>query len=391
MFKIQEYLRSGKTLKDLEIEFGVKANPYRDAIYPLVILNYSQTESPKNHPIVNECRGIVLELDTWNVIAYPFRRFYNKGEVLQETEDFDYKNSYALQKIDGSMINVFWYRDRWFFATRQVIENNSKMPFSELTFKELFYKTSEQYKNFWKFISKNFTYVFELTSPDNKVITPYKERSLTLLTVRHAGTYIECSKNFVWYIARSILDVKYPESFKINSENNLFERIKLLQQLEEGYVAVDYNHYEVDGLSFRRIKIKNPTYVSIAHLKDSGSRSLRALVGLVHSGEQDEFKGYFPEFGEKISLIERKYKDFCSKIQNECIAANFDLDKKSFAAGAKDWTLPSLMFLIYEGKIKMLQDYFKMMEIQKGRKYLEKYIMNALKLNDEEYVDVSNT
>ncbi len=60
MLKIQEYLRSGKTLAELKEEFGIKHN--RHGEHPnLVGLKYSQIDSPMGEQIVQECRGLILD------------------------------------------------------------------------------------------------------------------------------------------------------------------------------------------------------------------------------------------------------------------------------------------------------------------------------------------
>lgn len=389
MFEIQKYLLAGNSLEKLKETYGIKYNFHKSL--PLVILNYDQIDSPKSHPLVVECRGLVLEKDTWKVISYPFRRFFNDREVLEETKNFNYNNAIAFEKIDGSLISVFYYNNQWLFATRSLIENESKPTFSEYTFKELFNKITEQYPGFFKILSKEFTYVFEMTSPENKVITPYTDRALHLLTMRHADVHIECKHEYVKWIAK-MLGVKFPNSFKIKLKDNVLENIKMLQQFDEGYVVVDESSFESDKISFRRIKMKNPSYVAIAHLKDSGSRSIRALVGVVHDGEADEFESYFPEFKEKLDMIKTKYDEYLkTMLYNICKESeNFSKDRKTFAKNIKEWVNPAMMFLMYDKKIKNntegIDEFFKTLELQKGRKHLEKYIMNALKLNDEEFV-----
>lgn len=95
--EVQKYLRSGKTLENLKAELEIKSNVSGD----LVILNYSQTDSPKAHPIVMECRGLVLEMGTWNLVMQSFSRFFNYGENLEITKEFDFSKAIALSKIDG--------------------------------------------------------------------------------------------------------------------------------------------------------------------------------------------------------------------------------------------------------------------------------------------------
>mgnify|MGYP001296035369 CR=1 FL=1 len=82
MLEVQKYLKN-KTLDDLNIEFGIKIKEHDEL--PLVILNYSMidhgTIGNKTHPIVCECRGLVLEVGSWNIVARSFYRFFNFGET----------------------------------------------------------------------------------------------------------------------------------------------------------------------------------------------------------------------------------------------------------------------------------------------------------------------
>jgi hypothetical protein len=67
MLNLQKYLRAGKTPEDLKEELGIKF--YEHPSLPLVGFKYHQIDSPKTNEIVRECRGIVLEKNTWNLVA----------------------------------------------------------------------------------------------------------------------------------------------------------------------------------------------------------------------------------------------------------------------------------------------------------------------------------
>ena len=85
------------------------------------------------------------------------------------------------------------------------------------------------------------------------------------------------------------------------------ELVNDLEKMDEGFVCVDYTqHYRNN--SYRRLKVKNPVYVAIAHLKESSASSLRSVLQLVMSGEQDEFLGYFPEFKKYVDKSQFIYR-----------------------------------------------------------------------------------
>lgn len=98
---IQNYLRNGKTVIDLEKEFGIYS--YNHPNLPLVGFKYGiiQSDEVKFHPIVREARGIVLERDSWNIVAYPFDRFFNLGEDGETEKRFNWNNFVCQEKVDG--------------------------------------------------------------------------------------------------------------------------------------------------------------------------------------------------------------------------------------------------------------------------------------------------
>lgn len=104
MLSVQRLLRDGRTLDDLNKLYGIDAT--HSETDPLVILNYDQIESPKTHPVVRECRGLVLEKDTWNVVARAFTRFFNYGETDCQ---FDWSKFTATTKEDGSLLLLYRY------------------------------------------------------------------------------------------------------------------------------------------------------------------------------------------------------------------------------------------------------------------------------------------
>lgn len=78
--KVQEWLRNnGGNLELLEEQLGITHNVHEDG---RVILNYSQIDSPKQNPIVMECRGLILDKNNnWELVARSFPRFFNRGEI----------------------------------------------------------------------------------------------------------------------------------------------------------------------------------------------------------------------------------------------------------------------------------------------------------------------
>lgn len=97
MLEIQKYLNKGNTLEDLNRDFHIETKVRNGK----VSFNYSQALSPMGERICQECRGLILREDTWEILACPFFKFFNYSEEL--CAEIDWKSAKVLEKIDGCL------------------------------------------------------------------------------------------------------------------------------------------------------------------------------------------------------------------------------------------------------------------------------------------------
>lgn len=378
---VQKYLRSGKTLENLNNEFAIKCNEFED----LVILNYDQIKSTKTDKIVMECRGLILQKDTWNIVCKSFKRFFNYGEALEITDKFSMNgNVYALMKIDGSLISLFSHNNKWIMATRGTINGTGQVNTFNMTFKELFDKTVEQYPNFYDKLDKNLVYIFELTSPENRVVTPYTDRKLNLLTIRDNIEFKEFYYEFIekWAYA---LGVDIPRRYSFKSISEIVRMAAELGEMQEGFVCINYDQFE-NG-DFCRVKVKNPAYVAISHIKESSSSSLSALMQLVITGETSEFLSYFPEFKQYTNRLEKEFNHYKTVVENDfevMKSLKFE-NRKEFASWATKTIAPNIMFKAYDKKVNSFLDHVNQLIEEKGAKNTAKSFLTTLKVKDIEF------
>ena len=85
MLNLQTFIRENENWRELisEKPYCIKVTEKED----LVCLKYSQIDSDFNEPLVRECRGIILEKDTWKIVCYPFKKFFNYGEAYADEID----------------------------------------------------------------------------------------------------------------------------------------------------------------------------------------------------------------------------------------------------------------------------------------------------------------
>ncbi|KAF0973358.1 hypothetical protein FDP41_008565 [Naegleria fowleri] len=239
----------GESLQTLYEHYKIRCGYHPDlSNVPLVVLNYDNVLSPKEEPLVSECRGLVLELDTWKVVARGMTRFFNqknqskennnhsqpqiksaslfsssssdnvqshssskdndKDQTIPKEEEeklgtlsvtgFNYSN-YSLEvKEDGTYIQLFNYKGEWMLATRHnfcedFCEGTSDT--NRMTYRDLFISTCGglDLNDVCKDLDTSYTYCIELCSPFNQVIQFYDQPVLYLLTVVNTQTGSELS------------------------------------------------------------------------------------------------------------------------------------------------------------------------------------------------------
>ena len=306
MLKIQKYIIENGFEKAVN-DFQLKVREYDNK----VLLKYDQLSAPTlmANIEVQECRGLILEKDTWNVMSLAFTKFFNADE--SNAHKVDWNTAHVLEKLDGTLIQVYWdwVSNEWLAGTTGTAEGegevNNKMG---TTFNSLFWDTvTKQYALNPCLLDKNHVYVFELTTPYNIVVKPHGKSSATLLTVRNRVTLKELSWKDLYMVSES-LRVPLVKKFDLNA-NNVGVLLKTFENMpwsEEGYVVVDAN--------FNRIKIKNPAYVAVHHLK--GKTAEHNIITIVKSNEIEEFASTFPERKDELLRLKENYDKLTEKLNN---------------------------------------------------------------------------
>lgn len=322
MLNVQKFLKGGKTFEDLA-QYGVlvKKHPTED----LYILDYDQIESKINHPISDECRGLVLD-GKFNVVSGCMRRFYNVGQSAEYDKLFDWSDFSAFEKRDGSMIGLFRYKDRIFVRTR-FSWADSELPLVGKTWEQLVMEClTETQKELFLTKLPYDTFIFELETPWNQVVLYHEKPQLVLLTIIHVPTYREWSPLTVDQWA-SVNGFKRPKRFEFK---NMAEAQVYLDTLEaqkikdEGIVFMDKN--------FRRLKLKNKYYM-MYHSMCTGIQSIRQVYEIVTNPniDKEEVGLYFPHLKPKFDEVQKKIDAAFAELWNVWFMTQDFEEQKKFA------------------------------------------------------------
>ena len=356
----------------LQEDLGIK--PTYNYEYNLVVLNYSQIDSPKTHPIVAECRSLVLGLDDsdgFYVVSRSFDRFLNLGENGNE-DKINITEMIAYEKLDGSLIGLFFHKGEWLWRTKSMIMPAEDMHMDAFgnSWKEVIGNLLSPF--YGKVKSGNFlgcecsTFILEITSPFNRIVTRYKECNLHILAVRHNGAgYYRSTIDYDLY--SEAFNWKVPKSYEFKTIDQCKEVVANLPNLQEGYVLYDYRGVPV-------CKIKSPTYLAVHRIRGESTPTPKRIMDLVFTNETDEYLTYFSEdtymfqpYIDAFILAEQDFNTSWDTVSNI-------VDQKEFALSVKGKPTMHLMFRKKKNNSLTFSDCFSSLTSQAKYNLNERYL-----------------
>lgn len=359
MLKIVEFIKANPNWKEL-----IQKKPYCIEIKEtddLILLKYDQINSDFSNEMVRECRGIILS-DTFIPVCIPFFKFGNYGESY--CPEIDWASARVQEKIDGSLIKVWWYNGEWRVSTNGSIDAYKAEIKNVLTMADEKFKTfgdlfDEAKKNAgldFDRLDQCRTYMFELISPYNKIVVPYEETTLYHIGTRDRWSYEEFNED---------IGVQKPKEYNLHTIEECIEATKKMPFNEEGYVVVDKN--------WNRIKVKSPAYVAAHHLKGNGEPNILSLIELIRINETEEFLNYFPEYRQVIEVYENKIESIIYGLEHyiKALSGTVFETQKDFALAVKDLPFASYYFL-WKQKGTLPRDWFWSLTNNKIKEILSK-------------------
>jgi len=329
------------------VDFELKCKEYDNK----VLLKYNQIDSDMSKEEVQDCRGLILEKDTWKVMSLAFRKFFNSAET--QAAKVNYDTALIWEKCDGSLIQVYWdwNKKEWFAGTSGMAEAEGEVNDKPNTsFAKLFWDTMKTYEWFDidKFV-KGHTYAFELMTPYNIVVNPHPKSTVALLGVRNLETLEEYGNTDLVRVARE-LGFGLPKRYEINALNadDLISTFEGMPYTDEGYVVCDAN--------FNRVKIKNPAYLAAHHLKSK--TGAHHIMTIIKTNEIEEYGATFPERREEMDSIKVKYDKLILDLEAVWKVLKRYLPKDDSKEAQKKYAMKLFEVLRSDANVKEFQGLF---------------------------------
>jgi len=354
MLKLLEFIQANN-----DWEAQLSQDPYRIKISRsdgFIIFSYG-IEADFRIDIVRECRGIIFdETDNYIPVCVPFFKFGNYGEPY--ADDIDWNTARVQEKIDGSLIKVWHHKGSWHVSTNNTINaerartNNHEDTFLNV-FHQAWVRTGKQFSE----LNPDYTYMFELVSPQTRVVVPYTETKLYHIGTREKDSLKELHVD---------IGIEKPKEYSITTIEECVEAAKNLDKYHEGFVVVD-SHW-------RRVKVKSPLYVAIHHILNNISSNKR-IIDLIVSGEDAEVISYFPEYAEMFQSMRERIDRFIAhnELELETIRSAAYSTQKELAEYVTKTICPACLFFVFKGKAKSVKDFVYAMPADRMIAYLDKF------------------
>ena len=208
---------------------------------PIDIYNYSrECQFSKNwDDITLNMRGTILDREG-NIVARAFPKFFNMEE--HDQKDIPNEPFEVFEKMDGSLGILFNYNQEWHLATKGSFVSDQSIKG---------WKLLEKYD--YKRLSPDYTYLFEIVYPENRIVVSYDYEDLVLLAI------INNKDGHEYDIHSDILDTL---NFKLVKKYHGVDDYKKLKSTigdnSEGFV--------IRFKSGFRMKIKGEEYVRLHRL-----------------------------------------------------------------------------------------------------------------------------
>jgi len=323
-----------------------KQHPEKTNLY---MFKYSQFESDFTNPIVRCCRGSVYDIrkdGEVRPLLLPFFKFANYGEAGADPIDWN-NGLYVREKLDGSLIKLIKVTENEGFSPEESdlwttngsfeidtaipefypVENDENLP-PPHTFASLRDYALRGHEDEIKKLPALWTFMFELTSPYNKIIVPYRQTKLTLLGCRDPQGMERTPE---WAAENFGLTFETPKIYQLKNIDDVISHCKsIITNDREGVVVQDGN--------FNRIKIKSEHYRGLSALKGEDHFTDERLFLAVKEEWIDDAVASWPEIKKRVDEIIAEWVDFRRRTAALCKKAvgYYESCKKQFPDDPKE-------------------------------------------------------
>ena len=290
-----DYLLQLNELKKYNINFKRHGN--------LIIFNYISTDN-SNNILQNVSKGTIIDLVKKNIVCNSIN-----GDIKYEY----FKNMVPIQNcvieenIEGTLLNVYFYNNRWNVSSRFCINADESRYRSNKTFRQLF---DSLVKIDDLSLNNKYTYSFKLITPENRQVLPIKKPILYHIETTNNITCEKIYSDIGVQKPKILFHYKYNHNLNLNNYKELEVHINNLEWYKKGYALFSEDRkIKSSLLNSEYNKIKLLTY------NQSDIRFI-CLESLYYKKNKNIILKYYPEFKIDFNLQKKKFDKLVNKVYN---------------------------------------------------------------------------
>lgn len=298
------------------------------------------SDSYHNMSVRRECRGLIFDTETGQLISRPYHKFFNVGERDEtQLDKIDLtKPHVVLEKLDGSMIRPIPTKEGFRLATKAGVTDVAMNA-------EVFIADKPNYSQFIKYcISDNYcTPIFEWVSRKNRIVVDYPEDNLILTALRYNTTGKYDSYEQLCKYART-WNIPVVKAIA-GDETDITKVVDHIRKWDDGEgVVIRFD----DG---HMVKIKADDYVLRHKSKDAINQEKNVLQTILDDSVDDLIPLLTPEDAERVKSFQNAFwlalEDVGTTIYDTYKQIDKGQDQKEFATVAVPSVLPQYQPFMY--------------------------------------------
>ena len=277
---------------------GFKINTFKD----LKIISYPYDKKPLYESNLDFyklfLRGVVINKDNKIICLPPVKSF-----ELGDNSNISTQNEIIYETLlDGTMVNLFYHKDKWLISTRSEIGGYNKWN-NKKSFREMFDECCNLDENI---LDKSISYSFVMRHKENRNVSPIYDNVLILVEAYQFNENI---------IKRLDIDISHFKHLDCEVVDQYKSKDEFMKFYEGPVIPYYIKGYNIKSGPYR-YKWLNPYFEEVKNLKINMNNHLLNYIELRRNNNLKKYLRYFPEHNHLFNSYKSKIHQLSNELFN---------------------------------------------------------------------------
>lgn len=275
---------------------------------PNLLMIYTTEQSDTNNQAVLEANGIILNNESFDIIAMGMPTLINTESVKELPRNGN--ESIELSE-DGTVLRVFWYENEWVVSTNRRIDAKRVKWASDRNFYELMAEAAwfglncpssgtDLQQVFESYLDKSCVHSFILLHPESELVISHSTPTLVYVSCRNLDTMQE-----IEYV--NVPFARLPRRLSQSDVETIFTRhvdeFTDLLVTKRGVICSDWSNPKL----VKRYKLDFPHFREAEILRKNMPTMELSYLSAVDDNERALLRKYFPRYNTVFNALDHKY------------------------------------------------------------------------------------